>query len=254
MKALLNIVTIYIDEGFRAPNYKYFSYDSPGLRHLAPVELSQFRNMLEMLETALYSERITGPLNEAVLRKNWHLLNRSDKRSDTPDSLPGGLNYAEMIRRGHSMNGLNWSPQIQGLQDLRNKPCGLVFAELTEKYVPIVLKEMIARMENEQRRALTRARGHKTEATDSPAPKVGVATNLQSGVGPAVTFRASCGTGPGPEGAEVLSKRLRNNPTTVVAARAASNNCSTTRWQERAIDLTGHGCYHSPGEGLRGGT
>lgn len=175
VKALRSVVNIYIDEGFRAPNFEYFSYDSPGLRHLAPVELSHFRTMLEMHETALYSERLTKPLNAAVLEKNWCLLKRGDKRCITADSLLGGLRYDETIRQGQSMNGVKWSPQVQGLQDLRNKPCGLVFAELTEKYNPIARKEKAAKLENEQRRALSKARTHPAEIVrDPPAPKLGV--------------------------------------------------------------------------------
>lgn len=165
VKALRSIVNIYIDEGFRAPNFEYFSYDSPGLRHLAPVELSHFRTMLEMHETALYSERLTKPLNAAVLEKNWRLLKRGDKRCITADSLPGGLEYDTTT-----------PSQVQGLQDLRNKPCGLVFAELTEKYNPIARKEKAAKMENDQRRALSRARAHPAEIVrDPPASSPGVA-------------------------------------------------------------------------------
>ena len=173
MKALLKIVTIYIDEGFRAPDFEYFSYDSPGLRHLAPVELWQFRTMLEIHEIALYSERITEPLNAAVLRKNWCLLNRD---GTTPDPLPCGPKHHEVVRYGQFVNGFERSPQVQGLQDLRNKPCGLVFAELTEKYNPIARKERTARIENEQRRALLGARAHKIETIgDSPTPKLDLA-------------------------------------------------------------------------------
>lgn len=74
------------------------------------------------------------------------------------------------------------------------------------------------------------------------------------------SIRASCGTGLGPEGTELRSKRLTDNPTAVAAARAASNNGSTSRWQERALYPTGptgpagHECYQSSGVGLQRGT
>lgn len=175
VKALRSVVNIYIDEGFRAPNFEYFSYDSPGLRHLAPVELSHFRTMLELHETALYSERLTKPLDAAVLEKNWRLLKPGGKRCTTADSPGGVLEYDEIIHQGQSIGGLDWSPQVQGLQDLRNKPCGLVFAELTEKYNPIARKEKAARMENEQRQALSRAPAHPAEVfKDFPASNLTV--------------------------------------------------------------------------------
>ena len=66
--------------------------------------------------------------------------------------------------------------------------------------------------------------------------------------------RASSGTGLGAESSEGRLKRLKNNPTAVAAARAASNNGSTSRWQERSINATGHECNQPLGEGLQGGT
>ena len=175
MKALLKIVSIYIDEGFRAPNFEYFSYDSPGLRHLAPVEIWQFRAMLETHETALYSKRITEPLNVAVLEKNWCHLNRDDTASITTELLLGGQGHDGIIGQGESLNEFDCSPQVPGLQDVRNKPCGLIFAELTEKYQSITVKEMTAKMEKEERRALLRARAKEIGSDRNyPAPKVSV--------------------------------------------------------------------------------
>lgn len=68
------------------------------------------------------------------------------------------------------------------------------------------------------------------------------------------SIRASSGTGLGAEGSEARSKRLKNNPTAVAAARAASNNGSTSCWQERAINSTGQECNQPRREGLQGGT
>ena len=66
------------------------------------------------------------------------------------------------------------------------------------------------------------------------------------------SIRASCSMGPRPQGTRVLSKRSRNNPTAIAAARAASNSGFTSRSQGRTINLTGHGCYQPSGEGLQG--
>lgn len=131
--------------------------------------------MLETHETALYSKRITQLLNVAVLEKNWRLLNRDNTGSITPESLLSGPGQDGMIRQGQSLKEFDCSPQVPGLQDVRNKPCGLIFAELTEKYQPIMVKEMAAKMEKEERRALGRARAKKIGSDRNfPAPKVSV--------------------------------------------------------------------------------
>ena len=63
--------------------------------------------------------------------------------------------------------------------------------------------------------------------------------------------RASSGKDFGPDGTGVVSKR-RNHPTAVAAARAASNSGLPSRRQERTLNVVGHDCHHTSGEGLQG--
>ena len=232
VKDLLKTVTIYMDEGFRAPNFKYFSYDSPGLRHLAPVELWQFRVMLEAHEISLYSKRITEPLNAAVLRKNWRLLNSDGARSITPDFLPGGPEYDGMIHRGQSMSGLDWSPQVQGLQDMRKKPCAMIFGELNEKYNAILLKEKTEKMEKEERRALERARTHKESIRGSSLPGLAEANAERLNACDLI----KCGNEPGQSG-EKHPFGANNNPLAqLMLAGLATPNTTTFSYALNTVE------------------
>ena len=149
LKDLLGMVNILLSNGFKVLSDPYFTYCSHGYDRTSPVSLSDFKNTLITLETALYDPTMIKTLNEGVLKKNGQLSQNEDESSKNQSSkaLYGVIrcqeNPGHQFNRNSIRDAKHGVAEPHGLQDMRNVAPGIVFGELSEKYRFIAEKEQL---------------------------------------------------------------------------------------------------------------
>lgn len=142
LKELLNGVDIHLSN-FKAPEDGYFTYTSGTLNRVTPVKFGDFEASLLAQETTLYSHEITDLLNNAVIKKNMRKQRKADRQHKCLDSeeLTSGLQDEVTTRKGAFKHKLGWLKEVEGLRNVRDIPCSMIFGDLAEKYRPIVEEE-----------------------------------------------------------------------------------------------------------------
>lgn len=149
LKELLQGVDILLTNGFKGVHDTYFAYDNEPLSSLGPISLGTFKNSLLIHESILYSNELQSLLNRGIIEKN----SRGNKHTYHHDVSPGDNITQHSVQRGNRkgtekyINILEhdselisgWRAEAEGLQNKSNMSCGMVFAELAEKYRPMTM-------------------------------------------------------------------------------------------------------------------
>lgn len=106
LKELIERVNLHLQNNFKAPEDKYFTYTSKGFKHLGPIMVGEFKAFLLAQEEPLYHNGMVKMMTKAICQKS--------QREST-----------------------------KALRNIRAKPCGMIFGELAEKYRPIVYTEYL---------------------------------------------------------------------------------------------------------------
>jgi len=157
LKELLHGVNLFLTNGFKGPHESYFTYPSGLLNGLGAVNISDFRASLLVHEAILYSNELKDLLNKGVVKKCIRNNKRKCKQSmhDLDSLAQHDSAYAHDIqhdnfnhtkehvnlRHGTFEKKLGWLAGVQGLQDMSNMNCGMIFGGLAEKYRPIIANE-----------------------------------------------------------------------------------------------------------------
>ncbi|KAK4695193.1 hypothetical protein P7C71_g2517, partial [Lecanoromycetidae sp. Uapishka_2] len=157
LKELLHGVDLLLTNAFKNPHESYFTYASHSLSSLGAINISDFRASLLVHEAILYSKELKDLLNRGIVKKSIR-DNKSNYQQRTTDGdsltqqdssntyaahqdLLVHTNQHANIRQGTFQKKLGWLAGVQGLQDMSNMSCGMIFGGLAEKYRPIVASE-----------------------------------------------------------------------------------------------------------------
>ncbi len=152
---LLDGADIMLTNRFKTPQDIYLEYDYPPLMSIGPISLEGFRLFLFTQLKLLHSEALTSILDKGVTRKtrrdNKHQIDKERSKSnectsqaydEEISSVRHGIQTKtdEHIKFRHGLfeRKLGWLNGVHGLRDMSNMSCGMVFAELAEKYRPMV--------------------------------------------------------------------------------------------------------------------
>ena len=149
LKELHQGVDILLTNGFKDRHDVYFTYHGEPLATLGDVGVGEFGDSLVTHANILYSSEVSALLDNSVKRKNMR-SGKYDALHKTPDSdldkipyfHPGiwGEEEARVLNRTrHFTDNLAWlKDDVEGLQDMGNMNCAMIFAMLAEKYGPMI--------------------------------------------------------------------------------------------------------------------
>ena len=167
VKELLCSVNLHLTNHFKKPEDRYFKHTSDDLKHLRPVSIGDFKDVLIAQESFLYGQEIIELMGEAVLRKVRYEEKLVAHGRLVP-CLQRGSEYERQLRHVLCMQEFRSQSGVRGFQDVRNKASAIIFAELAEKYRPILYYEEIEAARKKQKRDLQHA--HTKKRCDVIAP------------------------------------------------------------------------------------
>ena len=148
LKELYQGVDILLANGFKDRHDVYFTYHGEPLATLGDVGVGEFGDSLVTHANILYSSEVSSLLDNSVKRKNMRsskydaLHETSHNNLDIPYYHPGiwGEKEARIMNRSrHFKDNLTWlKDDVEGLQDMGNMNCAMIFAMLAEKYGPMI--------------------------------------------------------------------------------------------------------------------
>lgn len=150
LKDLVHGAHLLLANGFKAPQDELFQFDIQPLQSLGPVKLGDFNSFLLSSEMMLHSEALTRLLDQGIMNKSMRetTYNQDNKSVDRDESFPGKFPDTQTVpasqiesldhsKQNMTSKTLPFSPHISRLRDMGNMSCGMIFAELAEKYGPM---------------------------------------------------------------------------------------------------------------------
>lgn len=174
LKDLLGRVNLYLSNNFKAPKDDYFTYTIRAYKHLGPITVEEFKSFLLAQEEILYHAGMIKVMNKAVLRKHEQEAAAKERR----EAYKGGSDSTGNTR--DSQNNHNKTKRksrqqsdTEGLRDVREECCGMIFGELAEKYRPILYKEQLSpQQERFVRRHYSALTEHEGQESNTPVKYV----------------------------------------------------------------------------------
>ena len=176
IKDLLQCANIHLANGFTKLDEPYIYFGDVGVTGVGPITLKDFISTWRAKEAVLWSSEVSVPLNEAILQKNmFNILRRPSSRHNIRpvwDPIQRSLKIGPIVRQGAHIGTktayqANATYEVQGLLDLREMSCAMIFAGLSEKYREIVSREAeeaARRRRSAQVRSFQRVQRHRNDA------------------------------------------------------------------------------------------
>ena len=145
LKELYQGVDILLANGFKDRHDVYFTYHAEPLATLGDVGVGEFGDSLVTHANILYSSEVSALLDNSIKRKNMRSSKYDALHGTTHNDLdnipyfhPGiwGEKEARVMNRTRQFtDNLAWlKDDVEGLKDMGNMNCAMIFAMLAEKY------------------------------------------------------------------------------------------------------------------------
>lgn len=145
LKELLGQVNLHLFNKFKAPEDHYFTYTSKAYKHLGPITVEKFKAFLLAQEKILYNDGILKMMNKAVRskKKGEAMKTNSQNRINNYNVISPSEQRSFSSSYDRFKYGSDWQRDTEGLRDIREISCGMIFGELAEKYRPTIHKEQL---------------------------------------------------------------------------------------------------------------
>ena len=165
IKDLRQCAELHLRNGFTKADDPYIHFGDPESFDVRSVLLKDFLPAITAKENVLYSSKIVEPLDEAVRRKNMHVVldGQSDLLLDC-ETCQWDQTHSHAKKCSGNIQGAKRATAAltaQGVQDMQGKSCAMIFGTLSEKYRAVEADE---RAKEEELRRLQRVQFYRGEA------------------------------------------------------------------------------------------